>query len=59
MSFVDFSGTAITVGIFSHKMKMDDAIIGVISCVSKILAGFIYAFATTTWMIYLGENNLF
>nr|XP_024215107.1 proton-coupled folate transporter-like isoform X2 [Halyomorpha halys] len=46
-------GTAISVGVFSHMLKIDDAIIGVISCMSKILAGFVFAFATTTTMIYI------
>ncbi|XP_004930683.2 lysosomal proton-coupled steroid conjugate and bile acid symporter SLC46A3 [Bombyx mori] len=46
-------GTLFSVGVFSHVMKLDDAIIGVISCTSKILAGFMYAFATKTWHIYL------
>ncbi|KAL1131848.1 hypothetical protein AAG570_011459 [Ranatra chinensis] len=39
--------------VFSHMLKMDDALIGLMSCTSKILAGFVYAFATTTWAIYL------
>ncbi|XP_078036330.1 putative peptidoglycan muropeptide transporter SLC46 [Augochlora pura] len=47
-------GTAISVGVFSHILKIDDAIVGIMSSMSKILAGFVYAFATTDWMIYLG-----
>ncbi|XP_059058574.1 lysosomal proton-coupled steroid conjugate and bile acid symporter SLC46A3-like [Achroia grisella] len=46
-------GTLFSVGVFSHLLKFDDAIIGVISCMSKILSGFMYAFATTTWQIYI------
>ncbi|XP_014254647.1 proton-coupled folate transporter-like [Cimex lectularius] len=46
-------GTAISVGVFSHFLKIDDALIGVMSCMSKILAGFVYAFATSTWVFYL------
>lgn len=46
-------GTAISVGVFSHILKIDDAIVGIMSSMSKILAGFVYAFATTDWMIYL------
>ena len=49
------SGTVISVGLFSHILGVDDAIIGIMSCMSKILSGFLYAFATTTWMIYLGK----
>ncbi|KAJ0177869.1 hypothetical protein K1T71_006742 [Dendrolimus kikuchii] len=46
-------GTLFSVGVFSHLLKFDDAIIGVISCTSKILAGFMYAFATKTWQMYI------
>ncbi|XP_013192361.1 probable peptidoglycan muropeptide transporter SLC46 [Amyelois transitella] len=46
-------GTLFSVGVFSHYLKFDDAIIGVISCTSKILSGFMYAFATKTWHIYI------
>ncbi|XP_053605348.1 probable peptidoglycan muropeptide transporter SLC46 [Plodia interpunctella] len=46
-------GTLFSVGVFSHHLKFDDAIIGVISCTSKILSGFMYAFATKTWHIYI------
>ncbi|XP_073952263.1 probable peptidoglycan muropeptide transporter SLC46 [Choristoneura fumiferana] len=46
-------GTLFSVGVFSHLLKFDDAIIGVISCTSKILSGFMYAFATKTWHIYI------
>ncbi|KAL4707320.1 hypothetical protein ACJJTC_019858 [Scirpophaga incertulas] len=46
-------GTLFSVGVFSHVMKFDDAIIGIISCTSKILSGFMYAFATKTWQIYI------
>ncbi|CAB0044529.1 unnamed protein product [Trichogramma brassicae] len=53
-------GTLFMVGFFSHVLKMDDAMIGVLSCISKILAGFVYAFATTDMMIYIGKvNSLF
>lgn len=47
----------VSVGILSHVLKIDDAMIGVLSCTSKILASFVYAFATTTWAIYLGKFN--
>ncbi|XP_045449252.1 solute carrier family 46 member 3-like [Melitaea cinxia] len=46
-------GTLFSVGVFSHLLKFDDAIIGVISCMSKILSGFMYAFSTKTWQIYI------
>lgn len=46
-------GTIISVGLFSHILGVDDALIGIMSCMSKILSGFVYAFATTTLGIYL------
>ncbi|KAG7213427.1 hypothetical protein KM043_002711 [Ampulex compressa] len=46
-------GTAVSVGVFSHILKIDDALVGIMSCTSKILAGFVYAFATVDWMIYV------
>jgi hypothetical protein len=47
-------GTMVSVCVFSHVLKIDDALIGVMSCTSKILASFVYAFSTTDWQIYLG-----
>lgn len=47
-------GTIFSVGVFSHLLKIDDALIGVMSCMSKILSSFVYAFAVTTWQLYLG-----
>ncbi|KAL4120330.1 hypothetical protein QTP88_013046 [Uroleucon formosanum] len=46
-------GTMFSVGVFSHKLGIDDALIGVMSCMSKILAGFVYAFAPTAFIFYL------
>ncbi|XP_014208805.1 solute carrier family 46 member 3-like [Copidosoma floridanum] len=46
-------GTLFAVGIFSHVLKMDDALLGVLSCISKILASFVYAFATTDLLMYI------
>ncbi|CAH0388966.1 unnamed protein product [Bemisia tabaci] len=48
-------GTSISVGVFSHLLKIDDSLIGVMSCMSKILAGFIYAYAPTETIYYLGS----
>ncbi|XP_055526719.1 solute carrier family 46 member 3-like [Wyeomyia smithii] len=47
-------GTIFSVGVFSHLLKIDDALIGMMSCMSKILSSFVYAFAVTTWQLYLG-----
>jgi hypothetical protein len=49
-------GTMVSVCVFSHVLKMDDALIGAMSCVSKILSSFVYAFSTTDWQIYLGKQ---
>lgn len=46
-------GTMVSVGIFSHILKIDDALIGAVSCLSKILASFVYAFAATDWVLYI------
>jgi PCFT/HCP family folate transporter-like MFS transporter 1/3 len=48
------SGTIFSVGVFSHILEIDDALIGVMSCISKILAGFVYAYAPTDFVFYLG-----
>ncbi|XP_035776164.1 solute carrier family 46 member 3-like isoform X2 [Anopheles albimanus] len=50
-------GTVFSVGVFSHLLKIDDALIGVMSCMSKILSSFVYAFAVTTWQLYLEMLN--
>lgn len=53
--FFCWPGTMFSVGVFSHVLQIDDALIGVMSCMSKILAGFVYAFATTEFVFYLGN----
>lgn len=47
-------GTLFSVGVFSHLLKIDDAIIGVLSSMSKIISSFVYAFAANTWQLFLG-----
>ncbi|XP_037938509.1 tetracycline resistance protein, class A-like [Teleopsis dalmanni] len=47
-------GVLFCVGVLSHKLRIDDALVGVISSTSKILSGFVYAFATVPWHMYLG-----
>ncbi|XP_050308305.1 proton-coupled folate transporter-like isoform X2 [Anthonomus grandis grandis] len=47
-------GTAVSVGVFSHLMKIDDGIIGIYSSMSKILSSFVYGFAMTSLVFYLG-----
>ena len=48
-------GTMFSVGVFSHLLEIDDALIGVMSSMSKILSSFVYAFAVTNWQLYLGK----
>ncbi|KAG5858309.1 hypothetical protein JTB14_007639 [Gonioctena quinquepunctata] len=48
-------GTSLSVGVFSHLLKIDDAIIGIYSSMSKILSSFVYGFATTSLIFYLGK----
>ena len=52
--FFFHSGTLFSVGVFSHYLQIDDAIIGVFSSISKIISSFVYAFAQNTWQLYLG-----
>lgn len=40
--------------VFSKKLKLDDSIVALISSTSKILSSFVYAFAQTSWHLYLG-----
>ena len=49
-----FSGTMFSICVFSHLLQIDDTLIGIIACMSKILAGFVYAFATSVFVFYLG-----
>ncbi|CAG9560186.1 unnamed protein product [Danaus chrysippus] len=46
-------GTLFSISIFSDFMKLDDSVVGIISCTSKILASFIFAFASTKTEIYI------
>ncbi|XP_037928080.1 tetracycline resistance protein, class C-like [Teleopsis dalmanni] len=48
------AGVVFCVGVLSHKFNIDDALIGVLSCLSKIFGGFVYAFATQPWHMYMG-----
>lgn len=54
-----FIGTMFSVGVFSHMLKIDDSLVGLMSCMSKILSGFIYAFASTEFVFYLGKSRCF
>ncbi|KAJ8943028.1 hypothetical protein NQ318_022572 [Aromia moschata] len=47
-------GTLFSLAFFTNFLKVDDAILGIISNSSKILAAFIYAFAPTPLIFYAG-----
>ncbi|KAJ8732509.1 hypothetical protein PYW07_015108 [Mythimna separata] len=49
----NMAGTFFSVTLFSNYMKLNDSLLGLISNMSKICAAFVYAFASTTWHIYL------
>lgn len=49
------SGTLFSISLFSNYMKLDDTLLGIISCTSKIVASFAYAFARNNLEIYLGK----
>ncbi|XP_063821285.1 proton-coupled folate transporter-like [Ostrinia nubilalis] len=46
-------GTAFSMSLFSKYMKLDDTLLGIISCTSKVVAAFAYAFARNDLEIYL------
>ncbi|KAF5269815.1 hypothetical protein FQR65_LT05861 [Abscondita terminalis] len=46
--------TILSLSILSNRLKLDDALIGVISCLSKIVSAVIYALAPNTYVFYLG-----
>lgn len=50
-----FLGTIFSLTFFSKFLKVDDAVLGAISSISKILSGFVYAFAPTPTIFYLGK----
>jgi PCFT/HCP family folate transporter-like MFS transporter 1/3 len=52
-------GVGIAVGILSHLFKMDDALIGVIACLSKVLSGLVFAFAPSKLYFYMGKHVIY
>ncbi|CAK1603871.1 unnamed protein product [Parnassius mnemosyne] len=46
-------GTLFSISLFSNHLKLDDTLLGIISCTSKIVASFAYAFARNNTEIYL------
>lgn len=52
-------GVALAIGVLSHVFKIDDAIIGIIACASKVLSGIVFAFAPTKEVFYFGKRGLY
>ncbi|KOB68453.1 Adenylate cyclase, partial [Operophtera brumata] len=46
-------GTFFSISLFSNYLKLDDTMLGIISCSSKIVASFAYAFARNNLEIYI------
>lgn len=53
---VNLIGTTSIIGILSHLLKIDDALIGIFAILSKIISGFVLTFAHTVWQFYLGDG---
>ncbi|XP_025202483.1 uncharacterized protein LOC112599685 [Melanaphis sacchari] len=51
---ISVAGTAISIGLLSHILKIDDSLIGVMACAGKIFAGICYGLATDEKIYYLG-----
>lgn len=42
-------------GLLSHKLKMKDSWVGFIAGISQLASCFVYAYANTSLLMYLGE----
>ncbi|XP_055301314.1 uncharacterized protein LOC129567949 [Sitodiplosis mosellana] len=47
-------GTAFAVGILSSRLKVDDALIGAVTILTKVPSSFVYAFSQVGWHMYIG-----
>ncbi|XP_050439353.1 proton-coupled folate transporter-like [Adelges cooleyi] len=45
-------GTVITLGVMSHLLKVNDALIGLISCIFDFLSELAFYFAKNSWQLY-------
>jgi hypothetical protein len=55
-TFIALVGTLLMVGVFSKFLGVSDPSIGIISTIFTLISKPIYAFATTTFMFYLGTT---
>lgn len=51
-----FIGNFVSMIVFGSKLKLSDAAIGIISCVAHILSCVIFAFASSTGLMYIGNS---
>ncbi|CAG7822444.1 unnamed protein product [Allacma fusca] len=51
---VGFVGGLLAIGLLSYKLKFSDPLVGIICSISQFSACFVYAFAKSTAMMYLG-----
>jgi len=56
---VAFIGGLFSVGILTHVLKLSDPCIGIVSCFSQIASSFVYGFANSTLMMYIGKYPQF
>lgn len=54
-AFSNILGIGFTLCVLVNRFGVDDRLIGAIGCLSKGLAAFVYAFAPTEFVFYLGK----
>jgi len=54
-NFFIFLGVILSMGILSYYFKLSDPVVGFVSGISQFSSCFLYAFATTSLMMYLGK----
>lgn len=50
-----FLGTLAALGILSHKLKMDDALIGMIASIFDLLAAIAFLLVSQSSLLFLGK----
>jgi len=53
-----FLGTVFSLGIFSYKFRMNDALIGVIASIFDLFAAFAFLLVSQSWQLLLGKITL-
>ncbi|XP_065333781.1 tetracycline resistance protein, class C-like isoform X2 [Cloeon dipterum] len=53
LMLMEVIGSVIAMSIFSHKLKLSDAVVGLMSCVSQVLSSTFYTFAKSTLGMYI------